>query len=143
MAMTPSQTRSASPRLRHRRRHDDRGTVVVEAVLIVPALMLVLLVVVQCALWAHAGQVVRLAASEGDQVARSLDSSPSQGVARAESVVQTSGAGVSSSTVVGSVVAGDQVQITVTGRAVSIVPGLSLPVSAVVVGPVQEFRSSE
>jgi hypothetical protein len=64
-------------------------------------------------------------------------------VARAESVVQTSGAGVSSSTVVGSVVAGDQVQITVTGRAVSIVPGLSLPVSAVVVGPVQEFRSSE
>jgi hypothetical protein len=50
---------------------------------------------------------------------------------------------MASSSVTGQLLSGDQVQVTVTGRAVSIVPGLSLPVSAVSVGPVQEFRGSE
>jgi hypothetical protein len=33
--------------------------------------------------------------------------------------------------------------MTVTGRALSILPWMTLPVSATVVGPVQEFRASE
>jgi virulence-associated protein VagC len=37
----------------------------------------------------------------------------------------------------------DQVQITVTGTSLTILPGLSLPVSATEIGPVQEFRGSE
>ena len=41
----------------------------VEAVLVVPILMVILLVVVQFALWAQAAQVVQLAASEGDRAA--------------------------------------------------------------------------
>lgn len=40
--------------------------------LIVPVLMLLLVVAVQVALWAHAAQVAQLAASEGDRVARSF-----------------------------------------------------------------------
>ena len=33
-------------------------------------------------------------------------------------------------------------EITVSGQSVTILPGLSLPVTATVVGPVQEFRTS-
>jgi Flp pilus assembly protein TadG len=129
--------------LRYRRHGGDRASVTVEAVLVVPVLMLLLLVVVQFVLWAHAAQVVQLAASEGDRAAQSLNGSPSQGVERARSVLSGNGSDVSSPSVSVSVLAGDVAKITVTGRAESILPGLSLPVSATQVGPVQEFRASE
>ncbi len=120
---------------------NDRGSVLVEAVIVVPVLMVVLLAVVQCALWAHAGQVVGLAAAEGDRTARTMNGGPAAGVAQARSIV--SGGDLASSDVVSEILPGDLVRITVTGRAVSILPGLSLPVSSVVVGPIQEFRGSE
>ena len=37
---------------------------------------------------------------------------------------------------------GDVVRVTVSGSAVSIIPGLTLPVSAAQSGPIQEFRES-
>ncbi len=46
---------------------DDAGSSVVEAVIVVPVVMLLLLVAVQFALWMHAVQVAQLAASEGDR----------------------------------------------------------------------------
>jgi hypothetical protein len=122
---------------------DDRGSAAVEAVLVIPVLMLLLVVVIQCALWAHAGQVVGLAASEGDRTARSVGGGPGVGIAEARSILRSSGRDLASSDVVGEIVSGDLVRITVTGRAVSIIPGLSLPVSSVAVGPLQEFRGSE
>jgi Flp pilus assembly protein TadG len=116
--------------------------VVVEAVLIIPVLMLVLLVIVQFALWAHAAQVVQLAASEGDRVARTAGDSAEAGQARAEAVLAASGSGVTTTSADVSVLSGDQARITVTGRAVAVLPWLDLPVSATEVGPIQEFRTS-
>ncbi len=49
----------------------ESGSAAVEAVIIVPVLMVILVLVVQMALWAHAAQVARPAASEGDRVALS------------------------------------------------------------------------
>jgi hypothetical protein len=122
---------------------DDRGSVVVEALLVVPVIMLILLAVVQFALWAHAAQVAQLAASEGDRVARSPGVGMAAGVSRARAVMQGPGSDLETAGAVASMLPGDQVRIDVTGRALSILPGLSLPVSATVVGPVQEFRASE
>jgi Flp pilus assembly protein TadG len=116
--------------------------VAVEAVLVVPVLMLVLLVIVQFALWAHAAQVVQLAASEGDRVARTAGGGAGAGESRAQAVLSASGSGVNSASAVVSVLSGDQARIIVTGRAVAILPWLDLPVSATQVGPVQEFRTS-
>jgi Flp pilus assembly protein TadG len=110
--------------------------------LVVPVLMLVLLVVVQFALWAHAAQVVQLAASEGDRVARTAGGSAGAGQSRAQAVLSASGSGVTSTGAIVSVMPGDQVRITVTGRAVAVLPWLDLPVSATEVGPIQEFRTS-
>jgi Flp pilus assembly protein TadG len=112
-------------------------------VVLVPVLMIVLLVLIQFALWAHAAQVSQLAASEGDRVARTLGGTPSAGVAQAQSVLTGPGSDVSGSQATVTVGAGDEVRAAVSGTALSLLPGLSLPVSAVVTGPQQEFRSSE
>ncbi len=111
-------------------------------VIIIPALMLMVTTLLQFALWAHAAQVAQLAASEGDRTARSLGGGSSAGVSQANSVLRSSGSGLASSHVSVTVTPGDEARMTVTGAAVSLIPGLSLPVSSVQVGPIQEFRSS-
>ena len=121
----------------------DRGSSVVEAVIVVPVVMVLLLVGVQVALWMHASQVVQLAASEGDRSARSVGGGPSIGIARARQVVDGPGSDVTSPSITTSALAGDVVLLRVSGAAVSILPGLSFGVSASAVGPVQQFRSSE
>ncbi len=128
-----------------RRIHDGRddGSTVVEAVLVVPILMVILLVVVQFALWAQAAQVVQLAASEGDRAACSLGGGAAAGAAEAESVTRRDGSSLRDSTVAVTQAPGDTESVAVTGSAVSIVPGLVLRVSSTEVGPIQEFRASE
>jgi hypothetical protein len=116
---------------------------VVEAVLVLPVIMFILLTLIQFALWAHAAQVTQLAASEGDRSARAFGGGIAAGVSQANAILRGSGSDLSSSSANVSVMPGDLIRISVTGHAVSILPGLSLPVSAVDVGPVQEFRGSE
>ncbi len=114
-----------------------------EAVIVVPVVMLLLLVAVQFALWMHAAQVVQLAASEGDRSARSINGGPAAGTASARAVVDGPGSDVTSSAVTVSVLPGDSEWLQVSGRATSVVPGLSFSVSASAIGPIQEFRSDE
>jgi Flp pilus assembly protein TadG len=116
--------------------------VVIEAVLVIPVIMVILLAVVQFALWSHASQVAQLAASEGDRAARSSGGGTATGISRAQSVLQGAGSDLESSSATAAMLPGEEVRLTVVGRALSILPGLSLPVSATVIGPVQEFRTS-
>jgi hypothetical protein len=126
-----------------RRFRDDSGSSVVEAVIVVPVLMLLLLVGVQFALWMHAVQVVQVAASEGDRVARGVGGGPSAGVASALAVARGTGSDVTGPSVSVSVLPGDAEWLQVSGHATSIIPGLSFPVSASAIGQIQQFRSSE
>jgi hypothetical protein len=121
----------------------DEGSSVVEAVIVVPVLMFLLMVCVQVCLWMHAVQVTQVAASEGDRVARAFGGGPSAGVATAQEVLKGPGSDVTGSTVAVSVLPGDSEWLQVSGRAISIVPGLGFSVSASAVGPIQQFRSSE
>jgi hypothetical protein len=112
-------------------------------VLVIPVVMLLLVVVIQFALWAHAAQVAQLAAVVGDRAARSDNGSSGQGLVEANAVLSRHGSDVQGGSAVVSTTADDQVRVTVSGSALSIMPGLSLRVSATQVGPVQEFRGSE
>ncbi len=105
--------------------------------------MFLILVSVQFCLWMHATQVAQLAASEGDRAARSYGGGPGAGVQTAQGVLRGSGSDVTNSTVVVSVLPGDSEWLQVSGRAVSVVPGLSFSVSASATGPIQQFRSTE
>lgn len=126
-----------------RRTATDNGSTVIEAVLLIPIFMLLILIVIQFALWSHAAQVAQLAASTGDRTARSIGGGPAEGTDQARSVLNGPGSDIISSTVSYAVLPGDLVEITVTGKAETILPGFSLPVSAKLVGPIQEFRGSE
>jgi hypothetical protein len=121
----------------------EQGSAAVEAVIIVPVIMLILVVVVQMALWAHAAQVARLAASEGDRAALTAGAGTAVGVIRARAILTTPGSDVESANAVALLMPNDQISVTVTGRALSLLPGILLPVSATRMGPVQEFRASE
>lgn len=110
--------------------------------MVIPALMLIVLVVIQFALWAHAAQVVQLAASEGDQAARTMGGGTAAGRARVDSVLSASSSTVTSVSTSVSILPTDQACVTVTGRAVAVLPWMDLPVSATQAGPVQEFRTS-
>jgi hypothetical protein len=115
----------------------------VEAVIVIPVVMFLLMVGVQFALWMHATQVVQLAASEGDRTARSIGGGPSAGVSSARAVLDGPGSDVGSPSVAVSVLPGDAEWLQVAGRVTSVVPGLTFTVTASAIGPIQEFRSDE
>jgi hypothetical protein len=105
--------------------------------------MLLLSLIIQFALWAHAAQAVHTAASEGDRVALAQGGGTTAAINQAELVLRAAGSDLQSSKIVVTVLPGDQEQVSVTGQATSILFGLKLPVSSVEVGPVQEFRPAE
>lgn len=123
---------------------DEHGSSVVEAVVVVPVAMVVVLVAVQACLWARASSLVNTAAAEGDQAACDLGGSMSSGVDRARQfLASTASASVASPTVSGSVPVAGQIEIQVQGTAEAILPWLHLTVSASRRGDIQGFRSSE
>ena len=127
---------------RHRRRGGQSGSIAVESVIVIPAAMLIVLLAVQVCLWAHASSLVQSAADAGEQAATALGGSPATGQATARGeLAQTARSLVLDASVRVQVQDG-QVQIQVSGRAESIVPWLTLPVSATRTGLVQEFRES-
>ncbi len=114
-----------------------------EAVLVVPVLMLLLLLVVQFVLWGSAAHVAEVAASEGDRIARSAGGGNSAGQAAALSVLDGPGSDVTSGTALVTDLPGGETELTVTGTVSSVVPWVTLHVTATVAGPAQTFRGSE
>ena len=122
----------------------QRGSVALEAVIVIPVAMVLVLFAVQACLWAHAAALVQSAAAEGDQVACALGGSPGAGVDRAQAfLAATAAAVVAGPTVTSSEPAAGEVQIDVRGTAEGILPWLHLSVTASRRGTVQEFRSAE
>ena len=129
--------------LRSRWGHPEAGSTVVEATLLIPVAMLLILFAVQACLWVRAGTLVAEAAQRG-QLAANLDGGSIQvgiDTARAALLHGADGA-VEDVSVEGVFAPGDIGEVRVTARSEAIIPGLGLAVSAVGVGPRQEFRVS-
>ena len=122
---------------------DEAGSTVVEAAVLIPAAMLVLLLAIQACLWAHAATLVQNAATQGDAAATSAGGSLAAGTVQAEALLASTARQVVVDPEVHlSELPGGFVRIQIDGRAESIFPGLDLPVSAERVDVVQEFRQS-
>lgn len=121
----------------------EAGGLVVEAVLLVPVAMVVVLFAVQACLWARADQIVQSAAADGQSVAADAGGSPYAGVDAARRSLSDAGSAVSDVNVGAQIMSGDVVEIDVSAAAESIVPWLHINVTARRRGPIQEFRSSE
>lgn len=106
-----------------------------------PVLLLLVFGVVQAGLWFYARSLALAAAQEGVGVGRAYGSTAQAGVERAEGFLRRS-AGDSLHTVRVSAQGSttEQVRITVSGRSLSVLPGVSgIPVSQSAQGPTETF----
>ncbi len=116
-------------------RRDDRGTASVEVTLAMPLLGLLLLVVVQFAVWAHATHVAQAAANQGVQTARAHGSTVAAGIEDTNAILdQTAGSILVDRSVTANNTATTST-VTVDGKAAAVLPGLSLPIHVSVTAP--------
>jgi len=125
-----------------RTRRADAGSSAIELVLLTPVLIALVFTVVQAALVWHARHVALAAAQQGDRFARSMAGADDATVrARTIEYVRSLGADLVGSPTVTVTRAGGFVTVTVTGMAVSLVPGAALHVHAVSRGPAEVFTA--
>ncbi|MCC9309958.1 pilus assembly protein [Kitasatospora sp. RB6PN24] len=136
------------PRLLQRLRQrlsGDRGSSTVEFLVITPLLLLIILTLVQFAMYYFATQVTQAAAQAGARKAReTADANPGswQGLATQTASNRISSLGpqlVNGSAQINPVHDGDQVGLTITAQVVPVVPFLHLHVTSRSVGPIERF----
>ncbi len=110
-------------------------------VIATPLLMLLILLIVQFAIWAHASAVAQATAEEALAAARVQGGSAAAGQQRATQVLDQIGGNVLAApqVTVTRTPAAATVQITGTAEDVLPVPGLHFPVHVIVTGPVERF----
>ncbi|OKI19225.1 pilus assembly protein TadE [Saccharothrix sp. CB00851] len=133
-----SATRTGWGRVRRALR-GDRGSVSAELVIATPLLLLMLMAIVQFALWSHATHIAQAAASQGLAVARSQNGTAAAGTSSARQLLDQLASGPLTGSAVTSDRSAASASVRVSGTATSVVPFLSLPVHAEAVGPVERF----
>jgi Flp pilus assembly protein TadG len=129
----PSRAASAA------RPHRQRGSVSTELVIVTPVVLLLVMLVVQFALWQHAQHIAETAAQRGAETARVEAGTDSQGSAVAHTAIAQLGAALLVDPSVSVSRNGGIVTVNVSGSAQGLVPFLSLPVHATAAGPVERF----
>jgi Flp pilus assembly protein TadG len=131
---------STARRRQHRHANQD-GSATIEVVLATPVLLLLLLAIVQLALWQHAVHVADAAAQEGARAARLHGGTAAAGAAQTREFL----AQLSPTILVHPHVSvrrnANTARVEVTGQALMLIPGLHLPVRAAAQGTVERFRA--
>ncbi|GAA4561102.1 TadE/TadG family type IV pilus assembly protein [Planotetraspora kaengkrachanensis] len=119
----------------------ERGSATLEAVVVYPVVLLLIMLAVNTALWFHARNIALSAAQEGLRVARAHGSSLSAGQVTAERFARQVGGSFLLSPAVNVGRTEDTVVVTVRGQAVSLVPLLDLTVDQVARAPMEKWTS--
>ncbi len=109
-----------------------------EAVLLLPVVLVTITAVVQVALFAHASGLADAAAREGARALR-LSGESQIGRERATSFLERHGAEIVLDPIVDAGSWGGTASVEVSGHAVTLLPGLSFPVRGHSSGPVEDF----
>jgi Flp pilus assembly protein TadG len=117
----------------------DRGSVSVELVIATPLLLLMLLAIIQFALWSHATHIAQAAASQGLAAARAQDGTAAEGSASAQQMLDQLDSGPLTDARVNADRSATVASVQISGTATSVVPFLHLRVHAEAVGPVERF----
>ena len=125
--MTPPRTRG------------QRGITTVEVVLTAPALLLMLMLIIQFGLVAHARSVARSAAEDGAAKARVFNGSATTAEAATNTELDDLGPTIIANRSVEVSRTDTTATVTVTGTVISLVPGLSFDVHETSSGPVERF----
>lgn len=119
-------------------RRDD-GSVAVEFVIVAPIVLMVLFLAIQVAMYSYARSIALTAAQEGSNAARAYNASAGAGQAKARDFVNRAGGDMLTDSSVSVSRGAEQVSVTVTGRTLSLVPGIRFSVSQTASGPVERF----
>ena len=135
--------RCRGPGLRRLARRDD-GALVLTYVIIVPVFMLVIMVIIQGALWYLAREAALAAARQGVDAARLPGAGPGAGTQAALAFARNDASGYllgpsAAAAATGAGNATATIQITVTGHVPTFVPGLVINISQAVQAPVEKF----
>ena len=122
-----------------RSRH-EAGAVTAELVVATPLLLLLVLGVIQFALWQHAEHVATAAAQEGARAARLQGGTAAGGQAEAETFLVQLGSHLITAPSVSAQRDFQNARVEVDGSVESVIPFVHLPVRAVSSGPVEAFR---
>lgn len=120
-------------------RQDERGAGTAELVIATPVLLLLILLIVQFALYMHATHIAQAAASEALSAARVYGGSAAAGNAQAQHVLAQLGSGPLQGSSVQTQRGTNQTSVTITGTVSSVLPFVTLTVHAEAVGPVEKF----
>ena len=125
---------------RHRRlRGDDRGYTIIEMVVTVPAMITLIMFVVQFTLIWHARNVAQAAAEEGLRTGRAYQSTPAKGAAQAEHYLGVIAPNLLENAAVDTTPTATALTVTVTGDVKSIVPFATFHVHEQASGPIERF----
>ena len=118
----------------------EAGVSTLEAVLVFPALLLLLMLIIQFALWYHASDLATAAAQDGTRAARVQGATASDGAAEANQLLDQTGRSILQGRQVVVERTADMTRVQVRGTCIELVPFLHLPVRAVAESPTERFR---
>jgi Flp pilus assembly protein TadG len=116
---------------------DEHGSA--ELVVATPLLLLLILAVIQFAIYEHASEVAQATASQALAATRVVGGSAASGQSEAQSILGSVGRGVLMHPEVSVTRDATAAQVTVTGSAEAVIPLIHLPVTATSSGPLERF----
>jgi len=119
----------------------ESGVATLEAVLVFPVLLVLVMFVIQVALWYHAADVAHAAAQDGVRAARVEGATAADGFDRANLVLDQTGPTILQGRQVSSTRDGAVARVEVRGHCVALIPFVSFPVHAVAESSTEQFRS--
>jgi Flp pilus assembly protein TadG len=132
-----------APRRRRKRwrnlARDDSGAVSAELVIATPLLLLLIMGVIQFALWEHAEHIATAVAQQGVSVDRLQGETAANGQNQAQSVLDQLGPTVLAGSKITATRTAQMTTVTVTGHAESIIGLFSLPVKATASGATENY----
>jgi Flp pilus assembly protein TadG len=122
---------------------EDRGSVSLEIAILGPALLLLIFSVVQVSLWFYARSLALAAAQEGVNAGRTYSADPGSGVTRARAFInEQAGDSLTQTTVTSAGSSPTLIRIQVTGRSLSVLPGVpGIEVTQSAIGPIERFTT--
>jgi Flp pilus assembly protein TadG len=123
-------------------RADDRGAASAELVIAMPLVLLILMAIVQFALWSHATHIAQAAAAQGLAASRAEDGTATDGTVAARRLLDQLARGPLTDENVNSERGAAFASVRITGTATAVVPFVRLPVHAEAVGPIERFSAN-
>lgn len=133
--------RASGPGAGNRLAEPDRGSTAVELAILMPAILIALFASIQVATWFMARSVALSAAQQGVTAQRVEGAPAGAGTSRAQQFLAGAGDWLAGATITVNRNDANEVQVTVTGNALSIIPGVQIPVSQTAHGTKERFTT--